>query len=85
MAYGAKIILRLVQEAGQDFGPVKVIVNSHENCIFAIVPVKSRLLIIGLVLSRSSNADFITSKIFGLLEGNAGDRTGYNNNNIFTS
>jgi hypothetical protein len=83
MAYGAKITLRLVQEAGQDFGPVKAIVNSHENCIFAIVLVKSRLLIIGLFLSRSPNAVFITSKIFGLLEGNAGDRTGYNN--IFTS
>jgi hypothetical protein len=75
----AKIILRLAQEAGQDFGLVKAIVNFHENCIFAIVPVKSRQLIIGLVLSCSTNADFITSKIYDLLEGNEGDRTGYNN------
>lgn len=43
-----KIILWLVQEIGQDFGPVKAIVNFHENCIVELVPVKSRQLIIGL-------------------------------------
>jgi hypothetical protein len=66
----AKIIIQLVQEAGQDFGHVKAIVNFHMNGIFELVPVTSRQLIIGLVLSRSTNADFITSKIFDLLEGN---------------
>lgn len=77
-----KIILRLVKEAGQDFGPVKAIVNFQKNCIFELVPLKSSQLIIGLVFSRSTNTDFITYKIFDLLEGNEGDRTRYNN--IFT-
>jgi hypothetical protein len=45
-----KIILRLVKEAGQDFGPVKALVNFHKNCIFELVPLKSSQLIIGLVL-----------------------------------
>jgi hypothetical protein len=75
-----KIILRLVKEAGQEFGPVKALVNFHKNCIFELVP-KSSQLIIGLVLSRSTHVN-LTSKIFDYFEGNEGDRTGYNN--IFT-
>jgi len=75
-----KIILWLMQEVGQDFGRVKAIVNFHENCIVELVPVKSRQLIIGLVFSRSTNTDFITSKIFDRFEGNEGDSTGFNNN-----
>jgi hypothetical protein len=70
-------------EAEQAFGPVKAIANFHKNCIFELIPVKSRHLTIGLVLSRSTNVDFITSKICDIFEGNEGDHTGYNNN-IFT-
>jgi hypothetical protein len=72
MACG-KIILRLVKEAVQDFGPVKGIVNFQKNCIFELVPLKSSQLIIGLVLSRSTNVNFITSKIFDHFEGNEGE------------
>lgn len=65
-----KIILRLVKEAVKNFDPVKAIVNFQENCIFELVPLKSSQLIIGLVLSCSINVEFITTKIFDLLEGN---------------
>jgi hypothetical protein len=52
------------------FGSSEAIINIHKSCKTMLIPIRSRQILIGLVVQRSANAeDFIANKVRILLEG----------------
>jgi hypothetical protein len=65
----AKIILTLVEQASSSaFGPATAIITLHKGSILMLIPIRSRRIMIGLVLMRSANQEYVISKILDLLE-----------------
>jgi hypothetical protein len=65
----AKIILTLVEQAsGSAFGPTTAVITVHKGSILMLIPIRSRQIMIGLVLMRSANQEYVISKILDLLE-----------------
>jgi hypothetical protein len=51
------------------FGSSKAIINVHKSCKTMLIPIRSRHILIGLVIQRSANAeDYIANKVRTLLE-----------------
>lgn len=62
----AIVILGLVREVRNTFGDTKAIISVHKKCKLILIP--SHLLLIGLVVQRSTNAeDYIVNKIETML------------------
>lgn len=72
----ATIILGLIEQSSKVFGPVDAIITLHKGSILMLIPIKSRGLMVGLVLQRATNVEYITSKIVDLLEAQQ-DYTGF--------
>lgn len=67
----AIVILGLVREVRNTFGDTKAIISVHKKCKLILIP--SHLLLIGLVVQRSTNAeDYIANKVETMLT-NDGD------------
>ena len=50
-------------------GSSEAMINIHKNCKTMMIPIRSRQLLIGLVIQRSANAeDYIANKVRILLE-----------------
>jgi hypothetical protein len=65
----AKIILTLVEQASSStFGPATAIITVHKGSILMLIPIRSRRIMIGLVLMRSTNQEYVISRILDLLE-----------------
>jgi hypothetical protein len=64
----ASIILGLAERSSRVFGPVDAIITLHKGSILMLIPIKSREIMVGLVLQRATNVEYISSKIIELLE-----------------
>ena len=65
----AKIILTLVEQASTStFGPANAIITIHKGSILMLIPIRSRKIMIGLVLQRSVNQEYLITKILDLLD-----------------
>jgi hypothetical protein len=64
----ATIILGLVERSSRVFGPVDAIITLHKGSILMLIPIKSRAIMVGLVLQRATNVEYISSKIIDLLD-----------------
>jgi hypothetical protein len=65
----AKIILTLVEQASSStFGPANAIITVHKGSILMLIPIRSRNIMIGLVLQRSVNQEYVISRILDLLD-----------------
>ena len=65
----AKIILTLVEQASAStFGPATAVITLHKGSILMLIPIRSRQIMIGLVLMRSANQEYVISRILDLLE-----------------
>jgi hypothetical protein len=65
----AKIILTLVEQASRStFGPANAIITIHKGSILMLIPIRSRKIMIGLVLQRSVNQEYLITKILDLLD-----------------
>jgi hypothetical protein len=65
----AKIILTLVEQASSSaFGPATAVITVHNGSILMLIPIRSRQIMIGLVLMRSANQEYVITKILDLLE-----------------
>jgi hypothetical protein len=64
----ATIILGLVERSSKVFGPVDAVITLHKGSILMLIPIKSRAIMVGLVLQRATNVEYISSKIVELLE-----------------
>lgn len=65
----AKVILTLVEQASAStFGPAKAVITVHKGSILMLIPIRSRQIMIGLVLMRSVNQEYVISRILDLLE-----------------
>jgi hypothetical protein len=64
----AIVVLGMTQIMDQAFGSTEAIVSLHKKSKLILVPVSSHQLLIGLVVYRSSNDEYIIDKIRTLLE-----------------
>jgi hypothetical protein len=64
----ASIILGLAERSSRVFGPVDAIITLHRGSILMLIPIKSREIMVGLVLQRATNVEYISSRIIELLE-----------------
>ena len=64
----ASVILGLVERSSRVFGPVDAIVTLHKGSILMLIPIRSRAIMVGLVLQRATNVEYISSRIIELLE-----------------
>jgi hypothetical protein len=64
----ASVILGLVERSSRVFGPVDAIVTLHKGSILMLIPIRSRSIMVGLVLQRATNVEYISSRIIELLE-----------------
>jgi hypothetical protein len=64
----AIVILGMVQRMDEAFGSTEAIVSFHKKCKLMLVPIPSHQILIGLVIYRSSNEEYIITKIRTLLE-----------------
>jgi len=64
----ASIILGLAERSSRVFGPVDAIITLHKGSILMLIPIKSREIMVGLVLQRATNVEYISSRIIELLE-----------------
>lgn len=64
----AIVILGMTQRMDQIFGRTEAIVSLHKKSKLMLVPISSLQLLIGLVVYRSSNEEYIIAKIRTLLE-----------------
>jgi hypothetical protein len=58
----------MVQRMDEAFGSTEAIVSFHKKCKLMLVPIPSHQILIGLVIYRSSNEEYIITKIQTLLE-----------------
>jgi hypothetical protein len=66
----AIVILGMCERFKHVFGSSEAIINIHKSCKTMLIPIRSRQILIGLVVQRSANAeDFIANKVRILLEG----------------
>jgi hypothetical protein len=66
--FWASIILGLVERTSRVFGPVDAIITLHKGSILMLIPIKSRGIMVELVLQRATNIEYISSGIIELLE-----------------
>jgi hypothetical protein len=66
--FWASVILGLVERSSRVFGPVDAIVTLHKGSILMLIPIRSRAIMVGLVLQRATNVEYISSRIIELLE-----------------
>ena len=52
----------------KQFGPVDPIITLHKGSILMLIPIKSRGIMVGLMLQRATNIEYISSRIIELLE-----------------
>lgn len=64
----ASVILGLVERSSRVFGPVDAIITLHKGSILMLIPLRSRAIMVGLVLQRATNVEYISSRIIELLE-----------------
>jgi hypothetical protein len=64
----AIVILGMVQRMDEAFGSTEAIVSFYKKCKLMLVPIPSHQILIGLVIYRSSNEEYIITKIRTLLE-----------------
>lgn len=64
----AIVVLGMTQRMDQSFGSTEAIVSLHKKSKLIVVPISSHRLLIGLVVFRSSNEEYIINKIRTLLE-----------------
>jgi hypothetical protein len=64
----AIVILGMTQRMDQSFGSTEAIVSLHKKSKLILVPISSHQVLIGLVVYRSSNEEYIIAKIRTLLE-----------------
>jgi hypothetical protein len=64
----AIVILGMVQRMDTSFGSTEAVVSFHKKCKLMLVPIPSHQILIGLVIYRSSNEEYIITKIRTLLE-----------------
>jgi hypothetical protein len=65
----AKIIITLVEQASEStFGPANAVITIHKGSILMLIPIRSRKIMIGLVLQRSVNQEYVITKILDLLD-----------------
>jgi len=64
----AIVILGMVQRMDKSFGSTEAIVSFHKKCKLMLVPIPSHQILIGLVIYRSSNEEYIITKIRTLLD-----------------
>ena len=64
----ASVILGLVERSSRVFGPVDAIITLHKGSILMLIPIRSRAIMVGLVLQRATNVEYISSRIIELLE-----------------
>jgi hypothetical protein len=65
----AIVILGMCERFRHVFGSSEAIINIHKSCKTMLIPIRSRQLLIGLVIQRSANAeDYVANKIRTLLE-----------------
>jgi hypothetical protein len=64
----ASVILGLVERSSRVFGPVDAIITLHKGSILMLIPLRSRAIMVGLVLQRATNVEYISSRIRELLE-----------------
>jgi hypothetical protein len=64
----AIVVLGMTQRMDQSFGSTEAIVSLHKKSKLVLVPVPSHQVLIGLVVYRSSNEEYIIEKIRTLLE-----------------
>jgi hypothetical protein len=63
------VIFGMCEQFKHVFGSSEAIINIHKNCKTMLIPIRSRQLLIGLVIQRSANAeDYIANKVRILLE-----------------
>jgi hypothetical protein len=48
------------------FGPVDAIITLYKGSILMLIPIKSRGIMVGLVLQRATNVEYISSRIIEL-------------------
>jgi hypothetical protein len=64
----AIVILGMVQRMDKSFGSTEAVISFHKKCKLMLVPIPSHQILIGLVIYRSSNEEYIITKIRTLLE-----------------
>lgn len=64
----ASVILGLVERSSRVFGAVDAIITLHKGSILMLIPIRSRAIMVGLVLQRATNVEYISSRIIELLE-----------------
>jgi hypothetical protein len=65
----AIVILGMCEKFRHVFGSSEAIINIYKSCKTMLIPIRSRQILIGLVIQRSANAeDYIANKVRTLLE-----------------
>ena len=64
----AIVILGMVQRMDKSFGITEAVVSFHKKCKLMLVPIPSHQILIGLVIYRSSNEEYIITKLLALLK-----------------
>jgi hypothetical protein len=64
----AIVVLGMTQRMDQSFGSTEAIVSLHKKSKLILVPISSHQLLIGLIVYRSCNEDYIIDKIRTLPE-----------------
>ena len=65
----AIVILGMCEKFKHVFGSSEAIINIYKSCKTMLIPIRSRQILIGLVMQRSANAeDYISRKVRTFLE-----------------
>jgi hypothetical protein len=55
-----------IERSSRVFGPVDAIITLYKGSILMLIPIKSRGIMVGLVLQRATNVEYISSRIIEL-------------------
>ena len=82
----AIVILGMCEKFRHVFGSSEAIINIYKSCKTMLIPIRSRQILIGLVIQRSANAeDYIANKVRTLLEDLEEEGTGADDNEAIPS